>query len=169
MKSNHCHSIVLLVWGLSTVSAHFWNRRSHVPASSSTTLARTLSCRGGERSIKHVLPSLKGAQGAILEPLPPPEMLDATPFSSTTSSVGLYQAAPEELLKDKNIVVTPGVVVVPRGDGYPALVPAAPTAKISVTKETPVSLHVTELMSGPTAIFNVLADLCPHGMLPIGT
>ena len=25
------------------------------------------------------------------------------------------------------------------------------------------------LMSGPTAVANVLADLCPHGMLPIGT
>jgi hypothetical protein len=24
------------------------------------------------------------------------------------------------------------------------------------------------LMSGPTAVANVLADLCPHGMLPIG-
>ena len=29
--------------------------------------------------------------------------------------------------------------------------------------------HEEELMSGPTAIANVLADLCPHGMLPIGT
>ena len=28
--------------------------------------------------------------------------------------------------------------------------------------------HVEELMSAPTAIANVLADLCPHGMLPIG-
>ena len=28
--------------------------------------------------------------------------------------------------------------------------------------------HEEELMSGPTAIANVLADLCPHGMLPIG-
>lgn len=28
--------------------------------------------------------------------------------------------------------------------------------------------HGEELMSGPTAIANVLADLCPHGMLPIG-
>lgn len=25
-----------------------------------------------------------------------------------------------------------------------------------------------ELMSAPTAVANVLADLCPHGMLPIG-
>lgn len=29
--------------------------------------------------------------------------------------------------------------------------------------------HHGELMSAPTAIANVLADLCPHGMLPIGT
>jgi len=29
--------------------------------------------------------------------------------------------------------------------------------------------HAEELMSAPTAIANVLADLCPHGMLPIGT
>ena len=28
--------------------------------------------------------------------------------------------------------------------------------------------HEEELMSGTTAIANVLADLCPHGMLPIG-
>ena len=28
--------------------------------------------------------------------------------------------------------------------------------------------HHTELMSAPTAVANVLADLCPHGMLPIG-
>ena len=44
-----------------------------------------------------------------------------------------------------------------------------PTTK-SVVK--PKSLHShhheEELMSGPTAIANVLADLCPHGMLPIG-
>ena len=29
--------------------------------------------------------------------------------------------------------------------------------------------HEEELMSVPTAVANVLADLCPHGMLPIGT
>lgn len=29
--------------------------------------------------------------------------------------------------------------------------------------------HEEDLMSAPTAIANVLADLCPHGMLPIGT
>ena len=29
--------------------------------------------------------------------------------------------------------------------------------------------HAEELMSAPTAVANVLADLCPHGMLPIGT
>jgi hypothetical protein len=29
--------------------------------------------------------------------------------------------------------------------------------------------HQKELMSASTAVANVLADLCPHGMLPIGT
>ena len=29
--------------------------------------------------------------------------------------------------------------------------------------------HENELMSPSTAVANVLADLCPHGMLPIGT
>jgi hypothetical protein len=29
--------------------------------------------------------------------------------------------------------------------------------------------HSEELMTAPTAVANVLADLCPHGMLPIGT
>lgn len=29
--------------------------------------------------------------------------------------------------------------------------------------------HEDHLMSAPVAIANVLADLCPHGMLPIGT
>jgi hypothetical protein len=36
-------------------------------------------------------------------------------------------------------------------------------------KTSATSHHEEELMSGPTAIANVLADLCPHGMLPIGT
>ena len=38
----------------------------------------------------------------------------------------------------------------------------------ALQKSHPVP-HEEELMSGPTAIANVLADLCPHGMLPIGT
>jgi hypothetical protein len=29
--------------------------------------------------------------------------------------------------------------------------------------------HVVEVMTSSTAVANVLADLCPHGMLPIGT
>jgi hypothetical protein len=32
----------------------------------------------------------------------------------------------------------------------------------------PAAHHAGELMTAPTAIANVLADLCPHGMLPIG-
>jgi hypothetical protein len=35
-------------------------------------------------------------------------------------------------------------------------------------KKVVVVHHAEELMSAPTAVANVLADLCPHGMLPIG-
>ena len=46
-----------------------------------------------------------------------------------------------------------------------------PFSKISKTKsKLPQAIHHEnqELMSASTAIANVLADLCPHGMLPIG-
>lgn len=57
----------------------------------------------------------------------------------------------------------------------PAPAPKATAAKSSktTTGKTKVASHQDshgphELMSAPTAVANVLADLCPHGMLPIG-
>ena len=44
---------------------------------------------------------------------------------------------------------------------------AAPKFPIKA-KAPPAHHHEEELMSAPTAVANVLADLCPHGMLPIG-
>lgn len=40
-------------------------------------------------------------------------------------------------------------------------------AKKRASALTAESHHHGELMSAPTAVANVLADLCPHGMLPI--
>ena len=52
-----------------------------------------------------------------------------------------------------------------RGGATRTAVAKAPVAKAPATKAT--SEHHGELMSAQTAIANVLADLCPHGMLPI--
>lgn len=41
-------------------------------------------------------------------------------------------------------------------------------ASASTTIIAPAETEHREVMSSSTAVFNVLADLCPHGMLPIG-
>jgi hypothetical protein len=40
--------------------------------------------------------------------------------------------------------------------------------RFPTTSNVPAEAHHREAMSASTAVFNVLADLCPHGMLPIG-
>lgn len=50
-----------------------------------------------------------------------------------------------------------------------AKVAKKPKAVVSKKKHGEGNHHAEELMSAPTAVANVLADLCPHGMLPIGT
>jgi hypothetical protein len=61
--------------------------------------------------------------------------------------------------------VTSSVVVELRG-GFNKNVKKAPVVKAKATANN--HHHEEHLMSAPVAIANVLADLCPHGMLPIG-
>jgi hypothetical protein len=54
--------------------------------------------------------------------------------------------------------------------GAARVAPNKPVASVTVTKKVVLedqSQHHGELMSAQTAVANVLADLCPHGMLPI--
>lgn len=63
--------------------------------------------------------------------------------------------------------VTSQVVLELRG-GFQKKVKKTPFVK--ATKGATVATHHEDhLMSVPVAVANVLADLCPHGMLPIGT
>jgi hypothetical protein len=57
-----------------------------------------------------------------------------------------------------------------RGGARPFKKKAAAVKKAPVVQaQAPAQAHhAEELMSAPTAVTNVLADLCPHGMLPIG-
>jgi amino acid permease len=52
--------------------------------------------------------------------------------------------------------------------GGAAAIPAPKGKRVLTKKHVATSVgHDDELMSSPTAVANVLADLCPHGMLPI--
>jgi hypothetical protein len=53
-----------------------------------------------------------------------------------------------------------------RGGASPKLKSIKPAIKAKAAAAT--AHHDRELMSSTTAVANVLADLCPHGMLPIG-
>lgn len=63
-------------------------------------------------------------------------------------------------------VTTPAVLEL-RG-GFNKKAKKAPLVKAKVAAAANHH-HEDHLMSAPVAIANVLADLCPHGMLPIGT
>jgi hypothetical protein len=58
-----------------------------------------------------------------------------------------------------------GISQIGRAKQVPPPPPPRKQAAVTVDEEH----HVVEAMTSSTAVANVLADLCPHGMLPIGT